>query len=51
MKNWYIDKRGNPRQVSREYPLPWREYSTAEKVDAIASGAAFIILVILLSFL
>jgi hypothetical protein len=49
--NWYFDKNGKLRNVSREYPLPWREYSTAEKIEAIASGAAFIILVILFSFL
>jgi len=49
--NWYFDKDGKPRNVSREYPLPWREYSTAEKVETIMGACVFIILILLLSFL
>jgi len=51
MKNWYFEKNGKPRTVSREYPLPWREYSTAEKVQAILQWFVFIIVVVLLTYL
>jgi len=49
--NWYFDKDGKPRNVSREYPLPWREYSRADKIEVIASTCLLIIVILLLSFL